>query len=484
MRYIYTSEQTKEMENHAIQTMGFPSIVLMERAAMSVAAVIMEKVSYEQKIVCVCGTGNNGGDGVAVARLLKQSGYHVALCMVGDSEQLTQETKIQVKMALNCRVKTENTDRISSADIIIDALFGIGLSRPVEGVYKEVIKRMNVSGGVIFAIDIPSGIHASTGKVMGEAVFAQETITFSAHKLGMILYPGAGYSGRIHVADIGLPAGSMATVFNPVYLYESEDIYRLPLRPEYSNKGTFGKVLVIAGSEKMSGAAYLSAKAAYTMGAGIVKVLSDPTNRNILLGQLPEILFADRKDLEEALAEADVVVMGPGMGLDKQAREIVSYVLKHFNKDIVLDGDGITLAKEEVLHENIIITPHLKEMAVFSGVTIEALRDDLILAANRISEEKECTVVLKDARTVVCGKTETYLNVSGNSGMAAAGSGDVLSGMIGGLLAGGMEPFEAAKLGVYLHGLSGDAMAKIKSKYSLMASDIIDGVSLILGERG
>ncbi len=491
MRYVYTSDQMKSIENHAMETMGFPNIVLMERAAMSAVSVISEKASQDQQILCVCGTGNNGGDGAAVARMLKQSGFSAALCMVGDAGDMTDITKQQVKMALNCRVKTVSVEAIPSADIIVDALFGTGLSRPIEGVYAEVINQINQSESAVFSIDIPSGVHAGTGKVMGTAVFAQETITFSAHKLGMILYPGAEYAGTVHVADIGLPVGSMASVTNPVYLYESEDIYRLPLRPNYSHKGSFGKVLVIAGSEDMGGAAYLTAKAAFSLGAGMVKVLSSENNRSILLGQLPELLFTPydeqpdgdvSKQLGELLEDSDVVIIGPGLGQSRRAKQTVDYVLENYKKGMVLDGDGITLSEGKELSENVIMTPHLQEMSVFSHVTAEQLRDHIITEANRISKEAGCVVALKDARTVVCGNSETYVNVTGNNGMATAGSGDVLAGMIGGLLAGGMMPFEAAKLGVFLHGMAGDTAAGIKSKYALTASDIIECLYRILSQ--
>lgn len=476
MRYIYTSEQAKEIDQHSIYEMGFPSLVLMEKAAMSVAAVIMEKIEKERSVVCVCGMGNNGGDGVAVARLLKQAGYEVYICMVGEPERMSEETSCQVKMARNCNVKFIKAEAIVIADVIVDALFGIGLSKAVNGVFETVIDLMNQSGGVVFSIDIPSGVHGSTGEVMGKAVHANETITFGVHKLGLILYPGADFAGQIHVADIGFPLKSVVSVTNPVYMYEPEDLFRMPFRPNHSHKGTFGKVLVIAGSETMSGAAFFAAKAAYTMGAGLVKILSTENNRNLLLGQLPEALFVGYNDLEACLEWADVIVMGPGMGESERSQQTVSYVLRNTKLPTVLDGDGITLAKGELLHSNVVLTPHLLEMVRFTELSMEQVCNNLLDTARSVAEQRECVVVLKDSRTVVSDGSERYLNVSGNNGMATGGSGDVLAGIIGGLLAGGMEVFEAAKLGVYLHGLAGDEATAKKGAYAVMASDILEGL--------
>lgn len=488
MKYIYTSEQAKQIDTHAIETMGFPSLVLMERAAMSVAAVITEKISHEQSIICVCGMGNNGGDGVAVARMLRQSGYNACICMVGEPERMSEETKKQLELAINCRVRIVKAEAIPMADIVVDALFGIGLSKPITGVYAKVIQMMNEAENVIFAVDIPSGIHGSTGQVMGTAVYAQETITFGVHKLGMILYPGAEFAGHIHVADIGLPVRSVAAISNPISMYEEEDLCRLPLRPDYSNKGTFGKVLVIAGSENMCGAAFFAAKAAYLMGAGLVRILSTDNNRDVLLGKLPEAIFSSYNELDAALQWADIIVMGPGMGLSKRAKDAVYYVLKNVKKPTVIDGDGIVLAKGCKLGENVVITPHLKEMASFLDCEVDEIRADLIQNALETARKSGCTVVLKDSRSIVSQGEEIYLNVSGNNGMATGGSGDVLSGVIGGLLAGGaamgnvnetsigMEIYEAAKLGVYLHGVAGDRATLKKGPYAVMASDILENL--------
>lgn len=482
MRYLYTSEQAKAIDTHAIQVMGFPSLVLMEKAAMAVAAVIMEKEEHK-KILCICGMGNNGGDAMAVARILRQAGYRSAICPIGNSEKMTPETQTQMKMAMNARVPIVKWEAIDAFDVIVDGLFGIGLSKPIQDVYAHVVNQINASGCRVYAVDVPSGIDGSSGKVLGVAIRADETVTFGVHKIGMILYPGCEYAGHITVADIGFPIDSVATITNPAYMYEAEDIFRLPVRPNHSHKGTFGKVLVIAGSDQMSGACYLSAKAAYTMGAGLVKVVTSPKNREIILSSLPEVLFSAYDEIEEGMEWADVILIGPGIGLGEEAKNMLDFVIDKSKKPTVIDGDGITLLGNRCLSSNFIITPHLKEMARITSSTVGFIQDNLLGMARDTANARGYIVVLKDSRTVVSDGEEIYLNVSGNNGMATGGSGDVLAGTIAGLLAGGMSEWEAAKLGVYIHGLAGDCMIKEKGHYGLMASDLMEGLCQITREE-
>ena len=482
MRYIYTSEQAKAIDTHAIGMLGFPGLVLMEKAAMAVAAVIMEKESRDLAILCICGMGNNGGDGVAVARILKQAGFKTAVCPVGDPEKMSPDMKKQMEMALACHVPIVKTEAIPEFDIIVDALFGIGLTKPITGVFDYVIRTINENENRVYAVDVPSGVHGTSGKVLGNAVIADETITFGVHKIGMILYPGCEYAGNITVADIGFPSDSVLSIENPAYIYETEDIFRLPVRPAYSNKGTFGKVLVIAGCETMSGACFLAAKAAYTMGAGLVKVLTTPNNRNVILSSLPEVLFSTDETIDQELEWADVVVIGPGLGRDERAKRLLETAVTKCKKPTVIDGDGIFLLGEKPLSNSFILTPHMKEMTYLTGLTVPEIKDDMLGQARKTAEDKEYIVAMKDSRSVVSDGTEVYVNVSGNQGMATGGSGDVLAGTIAGLMSGGVSPFEAAKLGVYIHGLSGDLMVQKKGYYGLMASDLITGLSEITKE--
>lgn len=489
MRYLYNGKQAKNIDFHAIHTMGIPGLVLMERAAMSVAAVVMEKEEKEETILVVCGTGNNGGDGVATARILHEAGYPVAVTVVGESKRMTEDMKRQLAIAANMDIPIVPFLSMEKGnyDVILDALFGIGLSRPLTDVYERVVDVINKSGAKVYSLDIPSGIDAESGAVLGTAVKADCTVTFGVNKIGLVLYPGCEYAGEVFITDIGFPAASVNAEKSFVYHYERVDLAsQLPQRPRDSHKGTFGKVLCIAGCETMCGAAFLAAKAAYTMGAGLVKVLSAPCNRNPLLTALPEILFGERDELEESLAWADAVVIGPGLGMSKEAEHMVQYVIQNSSVPTVIDGDGIRMCREvtDTLSDRFILTPHRKELSYLTGIPIDELKKDSLRYVQRAALEWNCIIAGKDARTIVSDGRECYVNVSGNNGMATGGSGDVLAGMLGGLLGQHMEPFEAAKLAVFLHGLSGDFMAGKKSKYGLLASDLIAGIPEVLCEYG
>ena len=487
MRYLYTGQDAKKIDEHAIQIVGMPSLVLMERAAMTAAMVMMERESKDARFLAVCGTGNNGGDGIATARILHEMGYKAAVTIVGYPDRMSDETRKQVEIAIGSHVPVipMSTINDNEFDIIIDALFGIGLKRNVEDVYEQIIEDINKTDAKVYALDMPSGIHSGCGEVMGTAVRADVTVTFGVNKLGLILYPGAEYAGEVIVGDIGFPHDSVDAIKTPYSYYEPSDIRELlPKRKPRSHKGDYGYVLVIAGSDSMCGAAYFSAAAAYRAGAGLVRVVSSPVNRDILLEKLPEILFSPYDELEDVIERADAIVIGPGLGLDGQSEELVKYVVENSPVPTVIDGDGIRLSRNitSKLSENFILTPHTKEMSYLTGRSVAELADSPVSTAFDTAMDMDCIIVNKDARTVVSDGNSCYINVSGNNGMATGGSGDVLSGIIGGLLAQGMEPYEAAKLAVYLHGLSGDVMAEQKSRYGLVASDLLDGLTQVLKE--
>lgn len=489
MKYLYSNKEAKAMDTHAIQKAGMPSLVLMERVAMSAAAVITSREQRDVRVLAVCGTGNNGGDGIAVARILHEMGYAAAITVIGETERMTEETKKQLEIAISCEVPVLPLSSITDHmfDVILDGIFGIGLTRNVEDIYVQIIGDMNASGARLYALDIPSGIHGTTGAVMNTAVQADCTITFGVNKLGLVLYPGCEYAGEVIVADIGFPQVSVQSVMSSTYYYELSDLPTLlPYRPARSHKGTFGKVLVVAGSETMSGACFLAAKAAYTAGAGLVRVISTENNREILLTSLPEILFSSREELAEGLEWADAVVIGPGLGLTEEAEEMVRYVLENSPVPTVIDGDGIRLCSKltDGLTDNFVLTPHVKEMSYLTGMNVAELQQDILGTTADNAEQWGCIMVQKDARTVVSDGSECYINLCGNSGMATGGSGDVLAGILGGLLGQGMEPFVAAKLAVYLHGLAGDVMVTEKGTYGLMASDLITGLQKVFAMQG
>lgn len=509
MRYTVTGAQMKQIDQDTIEEIGIPSVVLMERAALAVAdavSSVIEGIGDAAKrvqqwkgvprILIVCGTGNNGADGIAVGRILHGRGYEVTVVLAGNPEHATEEHRLQQRIAEKLGVTLVKEIRPGHYEVIVDALFGIGLARPIEGTYRNLMELLTAerekNDTIVVAVDIPSGIHADTGAVMGIALPADVTVTFGYGKSGLCLYPGKAYAGTVLVADIGFSDISLKRIGWDASMLERSDLINLPERRADGNKGTFGKVLLIAGSGGMSGAAYLSALAAYRTGAGLVKILTVPENRGILQMQLPEAIV-ETYDPEAVLPNgpfdaflesqcdwADVIVMGPGLGQYSYVESLVEMVLSHAYVPVVLDADGLNAVAEHphltrYFTENIIITPHMGEMSRLTGMPVAELKEDPLQAARDYSSRHGVVCVMKDAVTVIAEKEGTVsINASGCSAMAKAGSGDVLTGVIAGLSARGMEGVEAAVYGVYLHGLAGEAAAGELGENSLLAHDIAD----------
>lgn len=484
MKYILTGKQMKAVDSHTINDIGIPGIVLMERAALSVASLIMENEAKEKSVLVVCGVGNNGADGLAVCRMLHLNGYNTCICVLGDMGKATDDFKTQLNIVKNLGIEID--DKMKPCDVIVDAVFGVGLSREVTGKYKNVIEQINEARAKKYAVDIPSGIDADTGKVLGIAVKAHHTVTFGYHKVGTVLYPGADYCGKVTVADIGF-AGDI----NPddkIKCIEKKDLKNVPKRKNYSNKGTYGKVLIIAGSKEISGAAVLSAIAAFKTGAGMVRVFTHENNRGIIGRLIPEAMINtyntehfDMKSLEACINWCNVIAVGPGIGTGELQTKMIEKVLDA-KLPTVLDADGINTIsrKREIknkLHKNVIMTPHLGEMSRFMAVPVEEIAENLIKYAEKVNYQYGVSVVLKDARTVIVNNNGTYINLTGNSGMATAGSGDVLTGIIVALLGMKAGLDNGAVLGPFIHGLAGDLAAKEFTKESMMAGDIVKKIA-------
>ncbi|MEG0566162.1 MAG: NAD(P)H-hydrate dehydratase [Hungatella sp.] len=505
MRYLVSGSRMKEMDTYAIQTIGIPSMVLMERAALAVAEETQKIAKKTDRIWAVCGIGNNGADGIAAARILTLRGYRVTILLVGNADHGTPEYHAQAEIAEKLEIPmVEFCDFIpGTADVILDALFGVGLSGAIVGEYRTAIELLQKqTSASVIAVDLPSGIHSNTGQVMGIAWQADRTVTFGYEKLGTVLYPGRSYAGKVVVADIGLPGREFATAGDEAYTYELCDCKRMPDRSAEAHKGSFGKVLVVAGSEVMSGAAYLSALAAYRMGAGLVKILTVEANRSILLQQLPEVLLEtykpqmileDPEEFHRLVAQecdwASVIVLGPGLSTKPYVETLVQEVLVNAYVPIILDADALNLIAQhpeltQYYTDNIIITPHPGEMARLTGKTISEIRENLIGTARDYASLYGVTCVLKDAVTVAVGREgQIYLNTSGNSGMAKGGSGDVLTGAIAGLLAQGEENWDGAVLGIYLHGLAGDRCLKHMGAQGILAHDLAEALGTIEKNR-
>lgn len=504
MKYVVTSAEMKACDYGTTGQTGIPSMVLMERAALAVAEVIIKRYPDRNRILIVAGKGNNGGDGLAIGRLLAKAGRQVTFFQLQGN--YSEEAGQQRQILLHLGFSICDTWSDGEYDIIIDALLGIGITGEVREKIREMIHKMNeyrrsfqrgssfggeITGAerlnkaapVICAVDLPSGIDTDTGAVCGEAVKADLTVTFQYLKKAHLLYPGKEYCGRVYLRDVGIENYGICA--ETAFTYEKEEAKNLlPQRKTSGHKGTFGKVLLYAGSREMSGAALLCAKAVLCSGAGMLKVLTEETNYTLLRTVLPEAMIATDpvKDLEWA----DVLVAGPGIGTSEEAKETLTGLLRASHLPTVLDADALNLlaedqelmglVREKASKQPVILTPHPGEFLRLSGLTMADYQQEREKAIRTLQEQCHCVLASKDACTLVTDGAALYLNSTGNDGMATAGSGDVLTGVIGSLLAQGLPAFEAASKGVFLHGLAGDEAALKKGKHGMIASDLIENL--------
>ncbi len=504
MQYILSKEEMSRADRKTSEEMHVPSAVLMERAALKVAEeavkILGEKLDHgfrksDLKTLVVCGPGNNGGDGFAAGRILMEQGFSVDFVMVGGEKKaspLEAEQILSVK-AFEPGIEIQESVPGEKYVVIIDAIFGISLSRDVGGVFADAVEKINElreNGAYVISVDIPSGIEADTGKVMGAAVKADMTVACAFPKIGEILLPGALYAGKLITADIGITERSLD--HTPLIASYTDDEIVLPDRKSDSNKGTYGKVLLIAGSSEIAGAAVLSARAALKTGCGMVRVFTHENNRTVVQSTVPEALVSvwrtgeqdeTLKSLREAIKWSTVIAVGPGLGTDEDARFILKEALSECgDRPMVLDADALNIISEDhaLLRRagnSKVITPHVGEMSRLMGCTISEVKSDLIGNAQKFASEYELTCVLKDSRTVTVNKDgSTVINRNGNNGLATAGSGDVLTGIIISLIAQGVPPEKAGSLGAALHGKAGDIGAEQFGKHGLLAGDIINAI--------
>lgn len=498
MRYLLNSREMKACDSTTIEYFGVPSLVLMERAALAATEEIEKRTFPGARCLIVCGSGNNGGDGLAVARLLFLKGYQVQIVFAGKREKASNQTEVQLGIVEKYGISmADSIPENETYDVIADSIFGIGLCREISGFYAELIQKMNCMSGLKVAIDIASGVSADNGQILGTAFQADFTVTFGFEKIGQVFWPGAGMSGEVIVRDIGIDSYGFLDSLPAVRTLEKKDLSLVPERSEDGNKATFGKVLIIAGSPNMAGAGVFSAKAACSCGSGLVRILTHESNRLIMQTLIPEAVlitysgsFEEEKEkFQEGMEWADVTVIGPGIGQSEFAAKMTEYVLTHVKHTCVADADALNISAAhmnwlEKCYGNLVITPHPGEMSRLTGKTVGELKSDLIGSASEFAARYGITVVLKDARTVTaCADGRIFINTSGNCGMATAGSGDVLTGVIASMAGQGCNPSEAAALGVYIHGLAGDFAAEKKGKYGMTASDIAEETAFVLKEE-
>ncbi len=551
MRYICTREQMKAIDRISMEQIGIPSSVLMERAAMAVFREIQARFPEGTRCLVLVGQGNNGGDGLALSRILSEQGYPVQVLLIGEhkrSEECDRQLNIIRQMWLlsdsayrqdmyeplmHHRTRTEKKYKagrelsvsqiLSNADtkafedkkfdIIIDCIFGIGLSREVISPESDVIRMANQMEGFKIAVDIPSGLDANTGQVLGTVFEADLTVTFGYGKLGMFMGDGPIHIGTPVVVDIGFLKAAEGQTAPSIYTMGTEILKDLPARIVNSNKGTYGRVAVIAGSENMAGAAYFAAAAAYRSGVGLVKVYTHSSHRSMLFTKLPEALFEayDDKPAAEVVASAaefaDVLVVGPGLGQSEFARQLVHEALSQNQCPVVLDADGLNIVANhrEWISEcrtQLVMTPHLKEIERLTDINIGQIAHEALKVADEFARQYGVVCVLKGAHTIVTAEGNlSYINTTGNHGMSTGGTGDLLAGMIGALAAGMIKTpvqreltdgqqedeikdilYDAACLGVFLHGMAGDKAAEKSGARAMLASDVLDGLCTVLNE--
>ncbi|MBR0086083.1 MAG: NAD(P)H-hydrate dehydratase, partial [Lachnospiraceae bacterium] len=492
MRALLDARQSKEVDDYAIGIIGMHSPVLMEKAALScVSALDMQD---GEKLVSICGSGNNGGDGIAIARILFNEGFETAVILTSDPEKMSEGCREQFyiaeKLGMQIYMYDDLTEEggaegflsfLNEYDVIVDAVFGTGLSRDVNDRYRAMFECINEADAYILSVDVPSGINASDGRLMGSAVTADMTVTMGYDKIGLCMYPGRFYAGEKIIADIGFPYDSLSEVSGKiVYMTDANDKFPILIgRDPEGNKGTFGHTLVIAGSKGMAGAAFLCALSAYRAGTGLVRILTEESNREVLQTLIPEAIVdtydGEQPDLAfiaEKLKWADSVAIGPGIGTSDTAAAILNKVLTSYKGQLTLDADALNLISRKKtllkkLKDRAVITPHVGEMARLTGRSIEDIKADTIGAAAAFSDQYGLCCVLKDAISVIAMDGGVWLSESGCDGMATGGSGDVLTGVIAGLIAQGYDTGAAVRAAVYAHGEAGTLASEEKGAHAV-----------------
>ncbi len=494
MERIVTRAGMRAFEKFAMRREGIDALALMERAAEHVAAAVADETPDGEPILLLCGTGNNGGDGLAALRLLCAAGYDAAALVIGDEERLSPAAAEQLRRArengVRVRVQQEAPEprELMDAGCLVDALFGTGLSRPVKGVYAETIEAVIASGVRVLAVDLPSGVDADSGRVLGSAVRADKTITFQYRKRGQRLYPGQELCGELIVRSISSYGhGNGDDVFE---MTDSDFAELLPPRAKDSHKGKNGRALLIGGSDRYAGAALMSACAALRAGAGVLTACVPGGIREAFFA-LPEAVCAAAGEGtgwdDAALAAAAAQLLGKtaaalGSGMGELANDSLLVAALESKLPLAIDADGLNhMAKNPALlgslHDKVVLTPHPAEFARLTAQAVEDVTADPIAQAVAAAKNWGCVVLLKGAVSVIASPARTALNCTGNAGLAKGGSGDVLTGLILALLAQGLEPFDAACAGAYLLGVSADAAIKLLGNRMLMSRDIVGAVA-------
>ena len=494
--------EMRSLDQYAIERLAMPQEILMENAGVSSYFVILNEFGIrDKKFVVICNIGNNGGDGFVVARKIHSNGGNVKVFILGDVKKFKGAAKTNFDIVSKLPIEIRHIESVESiksdvlhCDAIVDAIFGTGLARNVEGLYRDVIQLINESGKKVFSIDIPSGVNGNTGEIMGAAVKADYTITFGLPKIGNMLFPGHEHCGELYVSHISFPP----SLYNKDSIkVEINDYIELPPKDQNAHKGDFGEVLFIAGASSYFGAPYFSAMSFLKAGGGYSRLAAPISVTPFIATRGTEIVFIPQKETDtgsislknrDALLELsekmDMVVIGPGLSLNEETQQLTRELTKKIEKPLLIDGDGITAISGDL--DTIkkrkwptILTPHLGEMSRITKKSVSEINKNKIDILQSTSKELNSIIVLKGAHSLTGYPDEkVYINMSGNSGMASAGSGDVLTGTIAAMFGLGLSIEDAVRKGVFIHGFSGDLAAEDIGEDGITAQDILDYLPL------
>ena len=515
---VATAEQMQELDRKAIEQYGIPGIVLMENAGRGAAEAILNAFPdlHRQKVAIIAGKGNNGGDGFVIGRHLLNQRIPAKVFLLADPKTLRgdAETNFQIFLRMKGEVLSVSSSMeyqrikkdLEKFDLLVDAIFGTGLDAEVRGYYKEVIHHLNTLQKPVVAVDIPSGLDATTGKPLGAAIRASLTVTFGLPKIGHLISPGPEYVGDLKVLDISIPGTLIEEEKIHTYLMEGKQIRTWLSAPRHrdTHKGDYGHLLVLAGSVGKTGAAAMACHAALRMGAGLV-TLGIPKSLNPVMEvklteamtePLPETTkqTLSLKALDPILRLCEnkkAVILGPGIGTVKETQLLVLRLIQTLDLPIILDADALTAlaAQSKILpakSPSLVLTPHPGEMARLIGSTVKEVQEDRMGISRNFAFTRNLFLVLKGYRSLIATpQKEIYINPTGNPGMATGGTGDILTGMIGGLTCQGWDLLKSLQTAVYLHGQAGDAVAREKGEKSVIATDLIEKIpDLLQGQKG
>lgn len=513
---VATAEQMQALDRKTIETYGIPGVVLMENAGRGATEAITHAFPDipERKVAVIAGKGNNGGDGFVIARYLLNRGVSVKVFLLADPRSLRGDAEINFQVFLRMKGEVlpipsfkdyqKIKKELEKFDLLIDAIFGTGLDAEIRGYYREVIDHLNTLHKPVVAVDIPSGLDANTGKPLGTALRASLTVTFGLPKLGLLIPPGLDYVGELKIIDISVPERLIDEEKIQIHLVEGKEIRSWLAIPRCrdTHKGDYGHLLVLAGSVGKTGAAAMACQAALRVGAGLV-TLGIPESLNAIMEvklteamtePLPEtpkqtLSLKAFNSILRLCENKDALVIGPGLGTYKETQQLVLKLIKTVELPIVLDADGLTALATQIktissLERPLILTPHPGEMARLLGSTVKQVLEDRIGTSRNFSQTYHVYLVLKGHRSLIATpQGEIFINPTGNPGMASGGTGDVLTGMIGGLICQGVDSLSSLQAAVYLHGLAGDQVASEKGEKSLIATDLIEKLPSVLQVR-